>query len=292
MIRGAARIARAARDGATHFYRSHGMVYSAAVAFNVLLSCIPILFLVFVAMVLVLGKGGLPYEALGRFLKENVPYGERVLIPSLKGLIASRAAIGIAGGVLLLFSSFSATDAVHKSLSVMLGVRDRKRFLRSVVFHAGFVLTLTVIAFASVIVPPLWKGLAIMTRGMSYGLDSAFHVLLNAAEGIGLTGIVFLGGVLSYRYLSPVTIRWRQALAGGAAFVLLLFAIRWGFTFYVKKFSRLNIIYGSLFGIICFIIVTYLSAAAYLFCASVIGVLHREAGDAPLHRKGGGAKES
>jgi uncharacterized BrkB/YihY/UPF0761 family membrane protein len=38
----------------------------------------------------------------------------------------------------------------------------------------------------------------------------------------------------------------------------------------------LNIIYGSLFGIICFIIVTYLFAAANLFGASIIGVLERK----------------
>jgi len=38
----------------------------------------------------------------------------------------------------------------------------------------------------------------------------------------------------------------------------------------------LNVIYGSLFGIVCFIIVAYLFAAAFLFGASIIGVMERE----------------
>jgi uncharacterized BrkB/YihY/UPF0761 family membrane protein len=45
------------------------------------------------------------------------------------------------------------------------------------------------------------------------------------------------------------------------------------------KFSQLNILYGSLFSIICFIIVAYLFAAAYLYGASVIGVLERTGGE-------------
>ena len=37
----------------------------------------------------------------------------------------------------------------------------------------------------------------------------------------------------------------------------------------------MNLLYGSLFSIICFILVAYLFAAAYLYGASVIGVLER-----------------
>jgi uncharacterized BrkB/YihY/UPF0761 family membrane protein len=55
----------------------------------------------------------------------------------------------------------------------------------------------------------------------------------------------------------------------------LLQGIKFGFIFYVRKFSKLNLLYGSLFGIICFIITIYLFAAAYLYGASVIGVLDR-----------------
>jgi hypothetical protein len=38
----------------------------------------------------------------------------------------------------------------------------------------------------------------------------------------------------------------------------------------------LNLIYGSPFGSVCFIIVAYLFAAAYLFGDSIIGVLERK----------------
>jgi uncharacterized BrkB/YihY/UPF0761 family membrane protein len=276
MTRTPVRIGEVARKGASGFFRKHGMVYSASVAFNLLLSSVPILFLVFGATSLFLETKNLPFEELADVLKKTFPYGAQILVPTLKGLFASGATFGILGFLLLVLSSFSFTDAVHTSLSVMIGVGTKKRLRSRVVVHAALVLSLTLLTFSAILVPPLWKGLSVITYGISAGLDAAFHLLLKAIAAAVLAGILFAGGTLSYRYLSPVRVGWRNALAGTSLFLVLLYGIKWGFTFYVKKISRLNVIYGSLFGIICFIIVAYLFAAAYLFGASVIGVLERE----------------
>ncbi len=274
------RFLRSTRDGTFFFFRNHGLVYSAAVAYNFLLSSIPILFLVFAVASLFIRPSDLPFAQLTNILRDTFPYGAQVLVPVLKGLFSSRGTFGVLGLVLLLFSSWSATDAVHTSLAVMLGRRGRKRFFRSLGFHVVLVLALTVLAFAAILAPPIWKGVMVLSRelvGREY--NAAFHVLLQTIADAALAGIIFLGGALSYRYLSPGAMRWRQAFGGSLAFMTLLYAIKWGFTFYVKKFSRLNLIYGSLFTIICFIIVAYLFAAAYLLCASVIGALEREEGE-------------
>jgi len=270
------RVGKIIREGASGFFRKHGMVYSASVAFNLLLSAIPVLFLVFAATSLFIGTKDLPFAELTGLLKNTFPYGAQVLVPTLKGLFASGATFGILGSLLLVLSSFSATEAVHTSLSVIMGVGDKKRFWHRAASHVAMVLFLTVLAFSAILVPPLWKGLTVITSGMPVVLDSAFHLLLKAIADVVLLGILFAGAALSYRYLSPIRVRWRNALAGSSLFIVLLHAIRFGFTFYVKKFSKLNVIYGSLFGIVCFIIVAYLFAAAYLLGASIIGVLERE----------------
>jgi membrane protein len=271
---------KAAWKGASVFFRNHGMVYSASLAFNLLLSSIPILFLVFAGASLFLGTGELPFAQLTGMLKDTFPYGAQVLVPTLKGLFASGATFGILGFVLLVLASFSATDAVHTSLSVMLEIREKKRLRTRAASHVVLVLALTVLTFSAILVPPIWKGLIVFTRDMPMALESAFHLLLTVIADAVLAGILFAGGALSYRYLSPVRVQWRNALAGSFLFLVLLHAVKWGFTFYIKKFSRLNVIYGSLFGVVCFIIVAYLFAAAYLFCASIVGVLEREEGEA------------
>lgn len=260
-------------EGTAHFVKSHGFVYSAAIAFNILLAAIPVLFLVFAATSLMIGRNELPFSILSSFLKETFPYGAQVLVPNLKKLFASGATFGIVGTLLLLVSSFSATDAVHTSLAVMLGAPREKRFWRSARFHVFVVLALTLLTSAAIFVPPLWKGLSFLSRGMSAKWDAAYHLLLEGVADLVLVLLIFGASVLSYRHLSPRRVTLENALVGSLAFLLMLQGIKFGFVFYVKKFSRLNVIYGSLFSIICFIIVTYLFAAAYLFCASIIGIL-------------------
>jgi membrane protein len=287
-------IGKIVREGASGFFRNHGMVFSASVAFNLLLSSIPVLFLVFAAASVFLGTRELPFTQLSDLLKNTFPYGAQALVPILKGLFASGATFGILGFLLLVLSSFSATEAVHTSLSVMIGTGEKKQFWSRAGFHVVLVLSLTLLTFSAILVPPLWKGLSVLTYGMPGGLDAAFHLLLQTIADAVLAAILFGGGALGYRYMSPVRVRWKNALAGSFLFLVLLHLIKWGFTFYVKKFSRLNLIYGSLFGIVCFIIIAYLFAAAYLFGASIIGVLERKEKEAfsPVGETGAGTEET
>ncbi|MBF8260356.1 MAG: hypothetical protein HW377_2730 [Actinobacteria bacterium] len=252
-------------NGAVHFARSHGFVYSAAIAFNLLLAAIPVLFLVFAATSYLIGRDELPFSMLSMILRETFPYGAQVLVPNLRKLFASGATFGALGTILLLLSSIAATDAVHTSLAVMMGTPREKRFWRSATFHGVLVLFLIILASAAIVIPPLWKGLSMLTRGMSAEWDNAFHFLLASIADAVLWGIIFASGVISYRYLSPRRVSMENAMAGSLLLLLLLLGIRAGFTFYVKKFSQLNVIYGSLFSIVCFIIVAYLFSAAYLF---------------------------
>jgi YihY family inner membrane protein len=288
MIRWGTRALRAVTEGAAIFFRNHGPVYSAAIAFNILLSAIPVLFLAFAATGWIIGESDLPFTQLTEILRNTFPYGARVLVPNLRLLVEAGSAFGILGTLLLLLSSFMATDAVHTSLSVMLMRKRQKRFRRSLGFHVVFVIVLVLLTAAAIVVPPLWDGLFYLTRGMSSQVDQAFRGLLNLIAEVVLAGIMLMGSLLSYRYLSPGKVRLRNAFAGTVVFLALLNAVKYGFTFYVRKFSKLNILYGSLFSIICFILIAYLFAAAYLYGASVIGVLERMGREGFIPRKEGG----
>jgi len=275
MIRKASRAFRPFTEGAAIFFRQHGPVYSAAIAFNILLSAIPVLFLAFAAAGWMIGMNDLPFEQLTEILQYTFPYGARVLVPTLRAMVEAGSTIGILGTVLLLFTSYTATDAVHSSLSVMLMRRRQKRFWRSIAFHAVFVVVMVVLTAAAIVVPPLWEGIFYLTKGMSAQVDHAFRGVLQLVADVILVDIMLIGSVLSYRYLSPGKIRLRNAFIGTVIFLALLQGIKFGFIFYVRKFNQLNLLYGSLFSIICFILVVYLFAAAYLYGASIIGVLER-----------------
>jgi len=149
MIRRASKAFRAVTEGAAIFFRNHGPVYSAAIAFNILLSSIPILFLAFAVTGWIIGKSELPFEQLAEILRSTFPYGAKVLIPNLRRMMAAGVTFGIFGTVLLLLTSFSATDAVHTSLSVMLMRKRQKRIRHSLAFHVVFVVVLVVLTAAA-----------------------------------------------------------------------------------------------------------------------------------------------
>jgi YihY family inner membrane protein len=237
-----ARIFRSLREGGAVYLRNHGPVYSAAIAFNLLLSAIPLLFLVFAAIALVIGKNELPFEQLSELLQNTFPYGARVLLPNLRKLFSAGATFGILGTVLLLFASFSATEAVHTSLAVMLMRKRQRRIVRSLGFHVVFMVALILLTGVAIVLPPLWEGLFYLTGGISADVDHALHALLHLISGALLLGVLFLGSVLSYRFLSPGKVRIGNALTGSAVFILLVQCIRVGFTFYIRKFSKLNLI--------------------------------------------------
>jgi YihY family inner membrane protein len=285
MIRRTSKAFHAGMEGAAIFFRNHGPVYSAAIAFNMLLSAIPILFLAFAATGWIIGKNDLPFQQLTDLLRNTFPYGARVLVPNLRHMMEAGTTFGIFGTVLLLLTSYSATDAVHTSLSVMLMRKRQKQIWRSIVFHVVFVIVLIVMTAAAITVPPLWDGLSYLTKGMSSNVSFAFQSLLHLIADVILVGIMLLGSVLSYRYLSPGKVRMRNAFIGTVIFLALLQCIRGGFIYYIRKFSKLNLLYGSLFSIICFILVAYFFAAAYLYGASVIGVLERTGGEGYIPEK-------
>ena len=146
---------------------------------------------------------------------------------------------------------------------------------RMLVADRGGKRTVAVARRRAIVVPPLWEGIFYLTKGMSSEVDHAFRGIMQLVADVILVDIMVLGSVLSYRYLSPGKIRLRNAFIGTVIFLALLQGVRLGFIFYIRKFSQLNLLYGSLFSIICFILVAYLFAAAYLYGASVIGVLER-----------------
>jgi uncharacterized BrkB/YihY/UPF0761 family membrane protein len=270
---------RAAAGGTVEFVRRDGMVFSAAIAFNLLLSAIPVAFLAFAITSFFLGKDDLPFTQLSSILKETFPYGAPVLVQNLRRLVSSGRTFGVVGLLLLLVSSYSFTAAVHKSLAVVMGerrYRERGRTGRAALSHLVLVVSLTVLTSAAILVPPLWKGVLHLLRNAPPGVEAVIEFLSWLVSFAVLPFLLFAAGFASYKWLSPRPVRNPLAAAGSVMFLLLVLAARKGFLFYVSKLSRMSVIYGSLFGIVSFIIVAYLFAASYLLCAAVIAEADRE----------------
>jgi len=81
--------------------------------------------------------------------------------------------------------------------------------------------------------------------------------------------LTFVTFALLYRVVPAARPRWRDALPGAFVATLLFEALKNGFAFYVANFNNLDVVYGSLAGVLLFLFFTYLSSAILLIGAEL-----------------------
>lgn len=266
-------VPRIAKDAVKRFFRGHGPVYSAAIAFDILFAAIPLLFLVFAAASIFVGKNDLPFRQLSQLMGKAFPYGVQVLVPNLKTLMESGVTFGVVGIALLLVSSFSVVATVLLALDCVIGSGGKKNILNGIWFHVLMMVALVIMTASTIVAPHLLDGIAALTSRMPSFIGSAFQAAVHAISDLLFTLLLFAGSLSSYLYLSPRKPRLSHAVPASFLFTASVFAINGVFLSGVKRLARLSVLYGSLFGVICFIYVAYVLSVSYILCGCIIGAL-------------------
>jgi membrane protein len=94
------------------------------------------------------------------------------------------------------------------------------------------------------------------------GARTAAPALLILAEAAAL--------MLLYRFVPTRRVHWRDAVLGAVIGVVLLEAVKRGFTLYLQQFSTFQLIYGALAVLPVFLIWLYLCWVAVLFGAEIV----------------------
>src|SRR5262245_25183213 len=94
------------------------------------------------------------------------------------------------------------------------------------------------------------------------GVRMAGPALLVLAEAAAL--------MLLYRFVPTRRVRWGDAILGAVIGVVLLEAVKRGFTLYLQQFSTFQLIYGTLAVLPVFLIWLYLCWVAVLFGAEIV----------------------
>jgi membrane protein len=264
------------------FKANQGLLLAGAVAYNALLSLVPMLILFVIALSHVIDPEVL-LETLGRYLEWLLPGQSKAIIGEMGSFLAHRE---VAGWVLLatmLFFSSLAFTVLENAMSVIFHHRvaiRRRRFVVSALIPYCFMLLLAVGFLAVTLVSGSLHALAtknIHWFGQTWSMDPLSVAMLYL---MGVGGEIVL---LSSLYLvMPVgRLSWRHALLGGATAALLWEATRHTLLWYFSTVSKVNIVYGSLTTAIVVLLSLEILAALVLFGAQVIAEYERlEAGRA------------
>ncbi|RJG06636.1 YihY/virulence factor BrkB family protein [Noviherbaspirillum cavernae] len=260
------------------FRANQGLLLAGAVAYYALLSIVPLLILVVIALSHVIDQAEL-LETLGRYLEWLVPGQSKSIVAELANFLANRAVVGwVLLGTMIFFSSLAFT-VLENAMSVIFFHRvaiRRRHFLVSALLPYCYILFLALglllITFVAGRLQAIGEeNLAIL--GYRWSLGGVSSVLLYC---LGLAGEIF---VLTSIYLvMPVgRLSLRHALIGGITAALLWELMRHVLVWYFASLSQVNVVYGSLTTAILVLLSLEIAATLLLLGAQVISEYERVA---------------
>ena len=267
------------------FRANQGLLLAGAVAYYALLSIIPLLILIAIALSHVVEQAAL-LEALGRYIGWLAPGQSGFIVNELKNFLAHREVLGWVLLATMLFFSSLAFTVLENAMSVVflhrVAVR-RRHFLVSAVLPYCYILSLGVGLLLVTLVSGSFKTLgdkSLEFLGYSWSLSGFSGVLLYL---LGLVGEIFM--LTSVYMVMPVgKLRLRHALIGGVTAALLWEATRHILLWYFATLSQVGLVYGSLTTAIVVLLSLEIAATLLLFGAQVISEYERiglAAPDAP-----------
>ena len=269
------------------FQTNQGLLLAGAVAYYALLSVVPLLILLVIALSHWVDQGEL-LSTLGTYLEWIIPGQSKAIVQELANFVQHRDVIGWVLLVTMLFFSSLAFTVLEKAMAVIFLHRfaiRRRHFMMSALLPYIYILSVGV-------------GLLMMTfvaGGLQAMAENSIHFLgwewsLSGVSGVllyllGLLGEIFL--LTSIYMVMPVgRLSWRHALIGGITAALLWELTRRVLVWYFGTLSQVNVVYGSLTTAIIVLFTLEIAATLLLLGAQVISEYER------IERKGPDAEPS
>lgn len=258
------------------FQANQGLLLAGAVAYYMLLSCVPLLILVVIALSHVLDQGEL-LASLARALEWMVPGQSRALLQELGAFLEHREVLGWLLLATMLFFSTLGFRVLESAFSVIFLHRlagRRRHWLVSALLPLAYMVFIAVIALIGTLM--LVNLLAVEEEslrlfGHSLSLGPAARFTLYA---LGLLVEVLL--ITSIYWLMPFgRLPFGHALVGGVAAGLMWEGVRRLLAWYFATLSQVNLVYGSLTSAIVVLFTLETAATLLLLGAQVIAEFER-----------------
>ena len=258
------------------FKRNQGLLLSGGVAYNSLLSLIPMLALILIGVSKFIEQEKL-LEIIITELELIIPGHAEKIAEEVEIFLGIRQYVGIIGiGVMLFFSSM-AFSMLENAMSVIFYHRiktHRRHFLISAIIPYIYMILMGVgLMIITVIAGVLdtIEGETLTIFGKSFGFAWASGI------GLYLVGIAGLILMLTSLYLvmpvGPITVR--HALLGGVTAAFLWEITRNVLVWYFAKLSLVNIIYGSFATAVVILLSIEIASVILLLGAQVIAEFER-----------------
>ncbi|KPK49941.1 MAG: hypothetical protein AMS22_12935 [Thiotrichales bacterium SG8_50] len=247
------------------FRDNQGMLLASAVAYNALLSIIPILALFAIALSQWFDPA-LVLSAAQDYLDIVAPGQARPIMQQLESFLGSWRVIGILGGSTLILFSTVAFSALENALSVIFAghyAEFGRKIWISLLLPYVFVL---MVGFAFLMLTALtWTLGTLASMGATEWLPDG-HAL---SPWLGFFGEAVLFTAIYY-VLPPAPVRLKHALIGGFTAAILWEMVRRVLIWFFANLSSVNLIYGTFATVLVIILSLEIATVILLLGAQVI----------------------
>ena len=258
------------------FRANQGLLLAGAVAYYTLLSIVPVLILMLIALSRIIDQQEL-LATLGRYLEWLIPGESAAVIIELSRFVEHRGVIGWVLLATMLFFSSLAFTVLENAMSVIFVHRvviRRRRFLVSALLPYCYIVALGIGLLMVTLVAGTLQAMgaeSIEFLGYNWSLRGLSGVLLYF---LGVAGEVLM--LTSIYLVMPVgRLSWRHALFGGVTATVLWEITRHVLVWYFGTLSQVTVVYGSLTTSIVVLLSLEIGATLLLFGAQVIAEYER-----------------
>ena len=268
--------ARFAREVFAGFRANRGLLLAGAVAYYALLSLIPLVILLLIALSHVVDEARL-LSALREYLEFVVPGQAAVLVADFAAFLAHRTLVGgVVLASMLVFSALAFT-VLENAMAVIFHHRAaarRRHPVVSALLPYVFIVFLGIGLLVVTLVSGRLAALAsrnVTLFGVPTSLEDLSDFLLYA---LGVGGEIMMLTAI-YLVMPVGRLSWRHALIGGVAAGLLWEITRHILVWYFGTISQIQLVYGSLTTAIAVLLSVELGAIVLLIGAQVIAEYER-----------------
>lgn len=265
------------------FRANQGLLLAGAVAYYSLLSIVPLLMLVVVALSHVIDPAEL-LETIGHYLEWLVPGQSKAIVTEVAHFLEHRDLVGWFLVLTMLFFSSLAFSVLESAMCVIFLHRAavrRRHYLISAMLPYCYILCLGVGALVVTLVAGSLQVIgaeSVRLFGFEWSLQGLSGALLYL---LGLAGEVLL--LSSIYMVMPVgRLSWQHALIGGITATVLWEIARHLLVWYFSTLSQVNVVYGSMTTAIVVMFSLEIGATLLLLGAQVIAEYEKVVRGCPL----------
>jgi len=258
------------------FQANQGLLLAGAVAYYALLSIVPLLILMVIALSQVIDQEVL-LSTVVRALEYVVPGEAQAVVVELKSFLVHREVIGWVLLITMLFFSSLGFKVLESAISVIFlhrVERHKRHFVVSLLLPFGYILFIgTVLFVGSFLIIDLLAvgGANVVVFGYHWSLSGVSSWLIYVAGMLG--EVLLVSGIYYFMPVGRLTIH--HALIGGVAATLLWEIARHALGWYFGTLSQVNVVYGSLTTAIVVLLSLEVAATLLLLGAQVIAEYER-----------------